>query len=125
MQNIQGNMDVTNDYYGGKTPEDVTRIVYVNGSIDPWHRMGIYEADLNEDAPAIYIQGSAHCADMYEESSITSPELEEARAQIRELVATWIAEFYAWLSFLKNTRIWAYGKHIHWVNLLYFRPIVL
>ncbi len=87
---LQGLMDETNAHYGSTQPEGVTRVAYVHGSVDPWHPMGIYQSDLNDDAPAIYIEGASHCADMYDTATITSPELEEARAEIRSLVAEWI-----------------------------------
>ena len=45
----------SNSYYGAKEL-DVDNVVFVHGSIDPWHAMG-RTTDLNEDAPAIMIQG--------------------------------------------------------------------
>ncbi len=94
---MQENMDNTNGYYGGKEtyPDNgVSNVVYVHGTVDPWHQMGIYEGPMSEEAPYILIEGSSHCADMYEEDSyITSPELEEARARIKSYVATWLGEY--------------------------------
>ncbi len=89
-------MDASNDYYGGKTtyPDNgVSNVVYVHGTVDPWHQMGIYEGEMSDDAPYILIEGSSHCADMYEPDRISSPELEEARAQIRDYIATWLSEY--------------------------------
>lgn len=51
----------TNKMYGGLTP-NVTNVVFVNGDMDPWHRLGIVH-DLSNDAPAIFIKGSPHCHD--------------------------------------------------------------
>ena len=45
----------SNSYYGAKEL-DVDNVVFVHGSIDPWHAMG-RTTDLNEDAPAIMIEG--------------------------------------------------------------------
>ena len=45
----------TNILYGGKNLK-VTRVVFVNGNIDPWHALGIIN-DLNKDSPAIFING--------------------------------------------------------------------
>ena len=45
----------SNSYYGAKEL-DVDNVVFVHGSIDPWHAMG-RTTDLNEDAPAIMIHG--------------------------------------------------------------------
>ena len=45
----------SNDYYGAKNL-NVNNVVFVHGSIDPWHAMGRI-TDLNEDSPAILIPG--------------------------------------------------------------------
>lgn len=45
----------TNEYYGSYNVHS-TRIVFPNGSIDPWHALGITQ-DINPDLPAVYIQG--------------------------------------------------------------------
>ena len=46
----------TNDYYGS-TDLNVQNVVFVHGSVDPWHAMGRL-TDLNEDSPAIMIPGN-------------------------------------------------------------------
>lgn len=45
----------TNIFYGSLTPE-ITKVVSVHGTVDPWHALGILE-DLNPLAPAILING--------------------------------------------------------------------
>ena len=45
----------TNAEYGGRDIS-VEKVVFVHGSIDPWHAMGIVQSD-REAAPAIYIEG--------------------------------------------------------------------
>lgn len=45
----------TNTIYGGLALQ-ATRVVYVHGSVDPWHALGITHT-LLKDAPAIYING--------------------------------------------------------------------
>lgn len=47
--------DWTNNNYGGLGIA-VGRVVYVHGSIDPWHALGMTTTEDN-DAPAIYIKG--------------------------------------------------------------------
>merc|ERR1712107_609096 len=53
----------TNIEYGGFQPS-VSNVVFVHGSVDPWHAMGVLE-DLSPQATSIYITGTSHCADMY------------------------------------------------------------
>lgn len=51
-------VDRTNTMYGALNIE-ATNIVFVHGSIDPWHALGITKT-LNQGAPAIYINGTYH-----------------------------------------------------------------
>ena len=78
----------TNAEYGG-TEVEVTNVVFVHGSIDPWHAMGIISSS-SESAPAIYIEGTAHCANMYPESPDDPVQLKRARTEIGKLVHQWI-----------------------------------
>lgn len=78
----------TNILYGALDLQ-VTNVVFVHGSVDPWHVLGI-TASSNPQAPAIYIQGTAHCADMYPSSENDMPQLKEARAQIKDLIQQWL-----------------------------------
>lgn len=48
-------IDKTNAKYGALDIE-ASRIVYVHGSIDPWHILGLTETTEN-NSPAIYIKG--------------------------------------------------------------------
>ena len=52
---IEEIVENSNSYYGAKEL-DVENVVFVHGSIDPWHAMG-RTTDLNEDSPAIMIEG--------------------------------------------------------------------
>ena len=49
-------MEETNAMYGGKNI-DVDNVVFVHGSIDPWHAMGRL-TDVNENSPAFVINGN-------------------------------------------------------------------
>merc|ERR1711892_1488714 len=53
------------------------------------HAMGVLE-DLHDGAPAIYITGTSHCADMYPDSSSDPEELTAARIRIGSLVKGWV-----------------------------------
>lgn len=45
----------TNEYYGGYNIRS-SRIVFPNGSIDPWHALGI-TLNITPDLPAVFIKG--------------------------------------------------------------------
>ncbi|KAK9877980.1 hypothetical protein WA026_020195 [Henosepilachna vigintioctopunctata] len=81
-------VDQTNINYGGLDIE-VTNVVFVHGSIDPWHALGITKTK-NQDAPAIYIPGVAHCANMYPKSDSDPPELNQARVEIENYIDKWL-----------------------------------
>jgi len=85
---LEKNVYGSNIEYGGMNP-DVDNVVFVHGTIDPWHAMGVLE-DISSKAPAIYINGTSHCNDMYGDRSTDSEALTEARLRIGELVAQWV-----------------------------------
>lgn len=80
----------TNTLYGGKDLK-VTRVVFPNGSIDPWHALGITD-DLSPEATAIFINGTAHCANMYPEKADDPPQLLHAREQVFNHIQKWLQE---------------------------------
>ncbi|XP_014672876.1 PREDICTED: putative serine protease K12H4.7 isoform X2 [Priapulus caudatus] len=90
MELLQRAVSRTNDDYGGFGIK-VTKVVFPNGSIDPWHRMGIVERP-GDESHAIFIKGTAHCANMYPASESDPKELVEAREQIKNLIAEWLTE---------------------------------
>ncbi|XP_026500280.2 putative serine protease K12H4.7 [Vanessa tameamea] len=80
--------DSTNNCYGGLTI-GVKRVAYIHGSVDPWHALGMTTTE-EEDAPAIFIKGTAHCANMYPPSASDSAQLLEARTEIRQYLELWL-----------------------------------
>merc|ERR1712088_708902 len=85
---LEKNVYGSNIEYGGDHP-DVDNVVFVHGTIDPWHAMGVLQ-DISAEAPAIFINGTSHCNDMYGDRSTDSEALTEARLRIGELVAQWV-----------------------------------
>lgn len=80
----------TNEYYGAYDIRS-SRIVFPNGSIDPWHALGITQ-DITPDLPAIFIKGTSHCANMYPARSQDPPQLEMAREHIFLLLQQWLKQ---------------------------------
>ncbi|KAL8619522.1 hypothetical protein ACOMHN_011873 [Nucella lapillus] len=79
----------TNTNYGGYGIK-ATNVVFPNGSIDPWHALGIVKT-LSPNATAIFMQGTAHCANMYPPSKSDPADLVKARVQISKLIGQWTA----------------------------------
>lgn len=110
MNLLKSSVERTNILYGALNLQ-VTNVVFVHGSIDPWHVLGIVQSS-NPQAPAIYIKGklnvyliifyqvlntlfnlfkgTAHCANMYPPSEGDIPQLKEARIQIKGLIKQWL-----------------------------------
>ncbi|KAL7646734.1 UNVERIFIED_CONTAM: hypothetical protein RMT77_001989 [Armadillidium vulgare] len=87
---LKRGVERTNIMYGGKNPK-VTRVVFIHGSIDPWHRLGVLQ-DLNDEAPAIFINGTAHCANIHEADPSDPVQLREARQQIENIIGKWLQQ---------------------------------
>ncbi len=68
----------------------VTNVVFVHGTFDPWHALGITQ-DLGPKTKAILIPGTAHCANMYPASQEDPPQLTSARKRIGEILKEWLA----------------------------------
>lgn len=87
---INKGVEDTNTYYGGLDIE-VTNTVFVHGTTDPWHRMGITKTNKS-GMEAILIPGTAHCANMYPPSPRDPPALVAARKRIGELISEWVSD---------------------------------
>uniref|UniRef100_A0A1B0F9N1 Serine protease K12H4.7 n=1 Tax=Glossina morsitans morsitans TaxID=37546 RepID=A0A1B0F9N1_GLOMM len=83
----------TNQFYGGLKPS-TTNVLYVHGSTDPWHSLGLINA-RNRKTPTIYIEGTAHCADMYEPVTTDPQQLIAARHKILRYLATLLTDYKA------------------------------
>jgi len=84
---VQAAVDRTNSAYGGLGIE-LARTVFPNGSIDPWHALGVTNNATGNIA--IYIDGTSHCADMYPPSASDSAQLIEARQKIEANLDAWL-----------------------------------
>ncbi|CAH4031373.1 unnamed protein product [Pieris brassicae] len=85
---VDKGVDTTNKIYGGLSP-NVTRVVFVNGDMDPWSKLGIVE-DLSSEAPATVIHRASHCADLFPEVPSATEEIKEAAKHVKYLIKRWI-----------------------------------
>ncbi|KFB44463.1 AGAP005914-PA-like protein [Anopheles sinensis] len=79
----------TNTNYGALNPA-TTNVLYVHGNIDPWHRLGLTESN-DIHTPTILIDGTAHCANMYEPKDSDFPQLKQARLEIDTFITNLLA----------------------------------
>jgi Serine carboxypeptidase S28 len=91
MDQLKRGVQETNINYGGKAIK-VRKVVFVNGSIDPAHALGITR-NLSGSTPAIYINGTAHCADAYPDDMNgvnDPPQLKLARITINDEIGKFL-----------------------------------
>lgn len=81
------NTNWTNTYFGG-TAIKSTKIVFPNGSVDPWHNLGVLQA--TSPVQTIFINGTAHCADLYPPTPNDLPGLTEARQVEVQSISRWL-----------------------------------
>ena len=81
---LNESINKTNKFYGG-LHNPTTNVIYVHGSIDPWHALGLTNS-TDPKMPTIYIEGTAHCANMYEPQPNDKPQLKDAREKISQFI---------------------------------------
>ena len=64
-----------------------SNVVLPNGSLDPWHALGITSTRRPSD-PAVYIQGTSHCQNMGPSRHYDSAALKRARQKISAYIGT-------------------------------------
>jgi len=87
---VKANVDDTNTFYGGDHPAG-TRVLWVNGEVDPWHGLSVLK-NLSAEMPAIWVPGASHHAWTHPSADCTQDTVIKARKQIRDQVTKWLAE---------------------------------
>ena len=80
----------TNAYMGGQAIAS-SRIVFVNGDVDPWHALSLYNS-TSPAQPSVFIAGTAHCRNMQPSRDTDPQPLKDARVRINALLAGFMAE---------------------------------
>jgi len=90
---IQASIDHTNRYYGALRPDlahNATRILYVNGNVDPWSGLSILTSPTAE-LPVLEVEGASHHAWTHPSMPDDQPSVNKARAAIRNQIKAWLA----------------------------------
>ncbi|KAL0893707.1 hypothetical protein ABMA27_013857 [Loxostege sticticalis] len=88
QRRIDEGVSKTNDKYGGLTP-NVEKVVFVQGEIDPWHKLGVLK-DLSNEAPARMIPRASHCSDLMSDDANDMPERVAVRNFEKQKLKEWI-----------------------------------
>jgi len=83
------NVNWTLAEFGDRDP-DSSDTLWVNGSIDPWHALGVLVAPTGADFNTLLINGTAHCADMMPPIPGAPASLIPAQTIIQNTLAGWI-----------------------------------
>ena len=85
------NVAQSNVYYGGLHPGG-TRVLWVNGEVDPWHGLAVLKSDPALDQPALWVPGASHHAWTHPSPDCTQASVIKARTEIRQQVTKWLSE---------------------------------
>eukprot|EP00939_MAST-03C_sp_MAST-3C-sp1_P000391 g391.t1 len=86
---VAENVRQSNLRYGSDHP-DGTRVLWVNGEVDPWHGLSVLKP-LSSSMPAIWVPGASHHAWTHPSMPTDQKSVVEARAKIRKQVSEWLA----------------------------------
>ncbi|CAH2314237.1 thymus-specific serine protease [Pelobates cultripes] len=84
LESVQKSVQFTNEFYGSNHPKS-SRIIFVNGDIDPWHALSVLKNQSHSEV-AIFINGTAHCANMSPSRPNDPPSLQKAREVRMQIV---------------------------------------
>ncbi|XP_030044867.1 thymus-specific serine protease, partial [Microcaecilia unicolor] len=87
-EHVQEAVLFTNEYYGADRPK-ASRVLFVNGDIDPWHALSVLHNQSHSEL-AIYINGTAHCANMGSSKPLDPPALKQAKEKIAHYIGEWL-----------------------------------
>lgn len=100
-ENIGKTPDDVNDYTGGWSVTNTTRLIWANGEFDPWRDATVSSdfrpggpLESTPDAPVNVIPGGIHCSDLIYSNALAN---EGVMAIVNDEIATikgWVEEFY-------------------------------
>ncbi|KAF6736108.1 Thymus-specific serine protease [Oryzias melastigma] len=79
--------DLMDTYYGGDEPH-THRVLYINGGIDPWKELSVVQG--GGEVQSVFIDDTAHCADMSSRRFAKRDSLRKARQEIEKQVSDWL-----------------------------------
>uniref|UniRef100_UPI003AAF73E4 thymus-specific serine protease n=1 Tax=Centroberyx gerrardi TaxID=166262 RepID=UPI003AAF73E4 len=91
QDSLPGRIAYTNKFYGADHPH-THRVLYVNGGIDPWQELSVVNnrTEEGDENQTIFIEDTAHCADMMTRRVADRCSLQKARREIKKHVTKWL-----------------------------------
>mmetsp|Transcript_16669 Transcript_16669/g.39908 ORF Transcript_16669/g.39908 Transcript_16669/m.39908 type:complete len:511 (+) Transcript_16669:16-1548(+) len=90
---VEAAVAASNAYYGGANPlPAATRILFVNGQVDPWHAQSVLKPNTQQELPAFMVPGASHHFWTHPAKPSDAPEIVAARVKIAEWVQRFLLE---------------------------------
>jgi serine protease 16 len=85
-------INFNNDMLGGQRPGG-SRILFINGGIDPWHSLSVTPFNIdNPNNAAVFIPSGAHCRQMLPSQPSDPEDVKLARLQCAAMLQAWMQE---------------------------------
>ncbi|EFP07893.1 hypothetical protein CRE_14134 [Caenorhabditis remanei] len=88
---IEENVEATNYRYGGVDGFRGTNVVFINGDVDPWHILGLYNS-TEKSVVSYLINGTSHCVDMYPPQDNDIDGVKIARKLVDDNIKVWLEQ---------------------------------
>lgn len=88
-QQVYENIAATKDYYGGLDIRSASRVLSVNGNVDPWSTLAI-QSSPRYDLPVELVAGASHHFWTHAVRDTDSPEIVQIREYIYSVVMEWM-----------------------------------
>jgi hypothetical protein len=89
ITNVYENVQSTRDYYGGLDISSGSRVLTVNGDVDPWSVLGLHESP-KYSLPVEMVAGASHHFWTHEIKDTDAPEIQRIRSYIYSTVMDWL-----------------------------------
>lgn len=87
---VRKSVEFSNSMTGGNNPQG-SRILWPNGSIDPWYNLSVLEPP-NDEQDVLWVNGASHHFWTHPSKPSDSPEVNAARQTIKDKIKEWLDE---------------------------------
>lgn len=90
---VANNVQESIDYYGGWKLQ-ATRVLSVNGAVDPWSELALQKSANTKDRPVYHVPGASHHFWTHPVKATDRKEIQEAREIIFRTLRQWLDELF-------------------------------
>jgi hypothetical protein len=89
ITNVYDNVQATLDHYGGLDINDGSRVLSINGNVDPWSVLGL-QSSPKYSLPVEMVEGASHHFWTHVVQETDAPEIVQVRDYIYSVVMDWL-----------------------------------